>query len=99
MIMLLLQRRLLLRERAEREVAESVAAATKREAIRDRLLQYYEMYDVDFDPVTIIRTYFNQFPGKDQTIYQGLLFLHAMGMQASIHIYFTLLDGCISRFC
>ena len=33
---------------AEREVAESVAAAT-RESIRGRLLQYYEMHDDNFD--------------------------------------------------
>ena len=33
---------------AEREVAESVAAAT-RESICGRLLQYYEMHDDNFD--------------------------------------------------
>ena len=69
---------------AEREVSESVAAAT-RESIRGGLLQYYEMYDVDFDPVTA-RTYFNHFPGRNQAVLEALLSLHAMGMQASIHI-------------
>ena len=61
---------------AEREVVESVAAAT-RESIRD------------FDPVTT-RTYFNRyhFPGRNQAVLEALslLSLHAMGMQASIHI-------------
>ena len=69
---------------AEREVAEAVAAAT-RESIRSRLLQYYEMHDVDHDPVTVA-AYFNRFPGRDQAVLEALLSLHAMGMQASIHI-------------
>ena len=71
---------------AEREVA-AVAAATEREreAIRGRLLQYYEMHDVDHDPVTVT-AYFNRFPGRDQAVLEALLSLHAMGMQASIHI-------------